>query len=49
MKVYELIEKLQRCGSNAIVVSYEEEEICAVVSYKDFFLKKNDEKIVVLY
>jgi hypothetical protein len=49
MKVYELIEKLQQCDPNAIVVSYEEEEICAVESYKDFFLRKNDEKIVVLY
>lgn len=49
MKVYELIEQLQQCDPNATVVSYEEEEICEVVSYKDFFLKKNDEKIVVLY
>lgn len=40
MKVYELIEKLQRCDPNAIVVSHEEEEICVVVSYKDFFFER---------
>ena len=50
MKVYELIEKLQRCDPNAIVYDYENEEMMAVVEYSEFFMgDKIEESAIVVY